>query len=356
MPSVETAPTVTDEHRSSRRDRRRRRSLRKTVTRLLLATALILTLFVGGAVALIHHWLAEIERIPGVFADLQESARPPTVTDGGQTTFLLMGLDVRADDATTGSDAAESNSGSRADAMMVVALQDDGSGVRVVSVPRDSWVEIPRHGMDKLNAAHAYGGPSLLVETVERITGVRIDHVATVDFRGFAALTDAVGGISVEVAGDTANWGHEFTEGKNFLDGERALWYIRQRMDLPGGDLDRVQRHQNFLRAMMDTLSSPGTYRSPQQVKNVVQAVTRNISLDAGLDDSSLLGLAQVLRRTDRESFEFFTAPVSGTGLEGDRSVVYLDVDRGAEFWRAVAHGDPITPGLGAKTLPAVTK
>lgn len=354
MPPVEA--TVTGEQRSARRGRHRRRGYRRTVTRLLLAAALVLTLLVGGAVALIHHWLAEIERIPGVFADLEESDRPPKVSDSDQTTFLLMGLDVRADDATTGSDASGSNSGSRADAMMVVALQNDGSGVRVVSVPRDSWVEIPRHGMDKLNAAHAYGGPSLLVETVEKITGVRIDHVAAVDFRGFAALTDAVGGISVEVAGDTANWGHEFTEGTNFLDGERALWYIRQRMDLPGGDLDRVQRHQNFLRAMMDTLSSPSTYRSPQRAMDVVQAVTRNISLDAELDDSTLLRLAQVLRRTDRENFEFFTAPVSGTGLEGDRSVVYLDMDRGVRFWRAVAQGSVITPDLGAKTLPAVTK
>lgn len=325
----------------------------RVLARMALAIVLLLLLVSGGMVVLLNQWTGNIERLPDVFAGLDETTRP-AASDQGQTTFLLLGLDVRAEELTTGTAAATPNSGSRTDAIMLVVLQNDGSGVRVASIPRDSWVDVPGHGMNKINAAHAYGGPSLLVETVEKVTGIRVDHVAAIDFRGFAALTDAVGGVSVEVARDTANWGHEFTEGTNLLDGQRALWYIRQRMDLPGGDLGRVQRQQNFLRSMMTSLARSDVYRSPTRVNALLQAVTQNISLDDGLADRDLMGLARVLLQVDRENLEFFTAPVTGTGLEGEQSVVYLDAERGERFWRALGSGGRLDPDSGAEVLPNV--
>src|SRR5919107_1138755 len=117
--------------------------------------------------------------------------------------------------------------------------------------------------MDKINAAYALGGPSLLIQTVEQVTGVRIDHYAAIDFDGLVQVTDDLGGVDVVVP-ETTSWGpYTFSAGVNHLDGDEARWYVGQRYGLPGGDFDRGKRQQNYLRAMFTKLFSQDVFTSP---------------------------------------------------------------------------------------------
>ncbi|MFC7574240.1 LCP family protein [Klenkia terrae] len=201
-------------------------------------------------------------------------------------TFLLVGSDTRAEIVDGEIPDA------RSDAIMLARLSGDRQHVQVVSIPRDSWVDIPGYGMNKINAAYAFGGPSLLIQTIENLTGVRIDHFAAISFNGLISMTDQLGGVDVEVAETTTNGPYTFTQGLNHLDGDMARWYVGQRYDLPGGDFDRVKRQQNYLRSMFGKLFAAGTFDSVGQIDSVLQAVTSSIAVDDSLSNAGLLELA----------------------------------------------------------------
>src|SRR3954469_23927263 len=144
---------------------------------------------------------------------------------------------------------------------MIARCSADRQHAQLISIPRDSWVDIPGHGMNKINASYAFGGPSLLIQTVEQLTEVRIDHYVAIDFDGIAEVTDALGGVDVEVAESTQNGPYTFTAGVNHISGEQARWYLGQRYGLAGGDFDRVKRQQQYLRAVFDKLFSSDTFK-----------------------------------------------------------------------------------------------
>jgi len=195
--------------------------------------AAVLMVVVTAVVMTVTDKLAnDVTRVPGAFDGLDSSARPPAA-DG--LTFLLVGTDTRSDVPTTGSAAEAAASGDRSDALMIARLASDGRSAAVVSIPRDSWVDIPGHGMNKINAAYALGGPRLLIQTVENLTGLHIDHFAVVDFAGFQAVVDSVGGIDVGISAATTDRGVDFRQGVNHLDGADALVYVRQRYGLADG-------------------------------------------------------------------------------------------------------------------------
>lgn len=150
-------------------------------------------------------------------------------------TFLLVGTDSRSAASTTGEDATGPSfvpGAQRSDVVMLAQVSADRQSARVVSIPRDSWVEIPGRGRGKVNAAYSWGGAALLVATVEKLTGVRVDHFAVIDFAGFRSVVDAVGGVDVGVAARTASAGVTSQAGVNHLDGDAALVYVRQRHEL----------------------------------------------------------------------------------------------------------------------------
>ncbi|MFR9754713.1 LCP family protein, partial [Streptomyces sp. TR06-5] len=187
--------------------RRRAPRLRKVLVWTLAAALLLL-----GASAGYGWWRADraadsVARIPHALPDLPERQQPPPA-DG--VTFLLVGLDTRSPVPTTG-EAAQAPAwrvgASRSDTMMLFHLSGDRSDATVVSLPRDTWTDIPGHGRAKLNAAYSWGGPALAVRTVQDLTGVRVDHLAVVDWNGFRSLTDAVGGVDVTVARDVPGLG-----------------------------------------------------------------------------------------------------------------------------------------------------
>ncbi len=287
----------------------------------------------GGSLwFLTDRYAGNIDRVSDVFEDLDESARPAPATPeqpAGEepVTFLLVGSDTRVETAD-GEDP-----GARSDAIMIARFSADRQHAQVISIPRDSWVDIPGHGMDKGNAAYAYGGPALLVQTVEQLTDVRIDHYVAIDFEGLIQVTDDLGGVDVVVAETTSNGPYTFPAGVNHLNGDQARWYLGQRYGLPGGDFDRVRRQQQYLQAMFGKLFSSDTFTDPGRLDAAMLAVTSAVAVDESLGNGDLVGLAYSLRNLRPENVEFFTAPVLGTGMEGPASVVYLDRVTGERMW-----------------------
>jgi LCP family protein required for cell wall assembly len=311
---------------------RRRRRLRRALIGLGVL-ALVLALVVGGGFwYLTSRYAGNIDRVGDVFSGLDDTSRPAPASPAEQAgaapvTFLLVGSDTRAD--IEGGELPDA----RSDAIMIARVSGDRQHAQVVSIPRDSWVDIPGHGKNKINAAYAFGGPTLLIQTVEQLTGVRIDHYAAISFNGLIQVTDDLGGVDVNVAQTTTNGPYTFATGLNHLDGDQARWYVGQRYDLPGGDFDRMKRQQNYLRSMFGKLFQQDSFSDLGKLDGILRAVTNAIAVDDSLGDTDLLTLAYSARSLRPDSVVFFTAPVLGTGREGAASVVYLDQTTGARMW-----------------------
>lgn len=324
------------------------------VVYLLLAVLLVVLLLAAGVVLVTQKLGDQVGRYPSVFAGLNDSTRP---AEGKGQTYLLMGTDSRSNAPTTGSDAAAPDfvfGAQRSDAIMLATVASDGTHASVVSVPRDSWVNIPGHGMNKINAAYSFGGPTLLIQTLEQLTRIRIDHFAVIDFAGFQQMTDAAGGIDVTIPAATSDMRADFPAGPQHLNGAQALSYVRQRYNLPGGDFDRVKRQQNALRALVRSALSSGNLSSPTRAYTLVNSLTQHIGVDDSLSNTDLATLAFSLRDLRSSSISFLTAPYTGTGEEGDQSVVYLDQTQDDDLWFAV-NNDQVADWVAARpseTLP----
>ncbi|OLT11380.1 hypothetical protein BJF79_24275 [Actinomadura sp. CNU-125] len=304
------------------------------------ALALVLTV-VGGAYALQRSYNGQVERVEGA---LPTAGDRPAGTGHGEN-WMLIGSDRRADIPSMGA---------RADALMIVHLAESGDRVSVVAIPRDSWVPIPGHGTDKINAAFSYGGPRLLIRTVEQLTGVRIDHYAALDFGGFVEMTDALGGVTVTITEDTYDPKHErsWQAGTQHLDGVQALDFVRQRVNLPNGDLDRIKRQQAFLEALagkaLDT-------RNPIKIDRFIRAVTGSVTVDETVTAATLRKLAT--RLLDVSLLEYVTTPVDRPAARGKQSVILLDHAGAATLFEAVREdriGQYVSNHGGANTVDAV--
>ena len=321
---------------------RTRHPVRKALIGLLVCVALLCAIVAGGIFYLQYHLTSQIDRIDGVFSGLEHRPSVPTHGDAAEAVNLLvMGTDRRSEVGTTGSDAKAPEwvpGAQRTDTLMIVHIDGDRRGASVISLPRDLWVNVPGHGMDKINAAFSYAGPSLAVRTVEDLTGVRINHLAVVDWEGFRQLTDAVGGVTVNVpktVTDSAR-GITWTAGEHTLDGQQALDYVGQRYGLPGGDLDRVRRQQNFLRLLMQDSLHQEMRKHPKMVYDFLGTVTRHLSVDSGWSTTDMADLAFSLRSLHTADVHYLTVPVYGLGREGDQSVVYVDYRKSRQLWHAV--------------------
>jgi LCP family protein required for cell wall assembly len=323
-------------------DTRRRAPRWRLLTRVLVAATAAALLLVGAVTGLFlerqRAYDRNIRRIPGAFP--AESNRPAQAPGRAQN-WLLVGSDRRADQATTGRDANQPlwrYGAQRADTIMLVHLPADRDRAYLVSFPRDAWVPIQGHGNAKLNAAISFGGPPLLVATIEQLTGVRVDHVAILDFEGFRSMTDALGGVDVQVTRTV--WAPAqkvlWPAGTHHLDGARALDFVRQRHNLPGGDLGRIKRQQAFLKALSRRVVDRGTLANPLKLNAFLEAATKAVSVDESLTTSALRSLALQFRSARAGDLVFLTAPVAGTGAEGRQSVVYLDRAKGQPLYRAL--------------------
>jgi LCP family protein required for cell wall assembly len=323
------------------RPRRRRRRLRRVLLAIAVVMVLLAAVPVSVGLYLEHRLTSQMGRIDGVFDGLTDRpAKPAAGTPGAKAmNILLMGTDRRSEVATTGDDAKAPDwvpGAQRSDTLMILHIDGSRQVAAVVSIPRDSWVQIPGHGYGKINWAYSYGGPSLTVATVEQLTGIRIDHLAVVDWEGFKELTDHVGGVDIDVPAtvhDSAN-DVTWTQGRHHLDGEQALLYVRQRYGLPGGDFDRVKRQQAFLRAVLQASLHQEMRKDPKMLYGFLDTLARNVDVDSGWSTTSMAKLAFSMRSFRSLNLRFLTAPNLGTGRVGDQSIVKLNPAADAQLWK----------------------
>lgn len=307
--------------------RKKRLRLAKSFAVLGCTVLLVVGLSAVGVTVLANRYDNNVQRIPDVFTRLPPAARPQPVVPKS-TNIVLVGSDSRAGQQTTGSGGnadATSPIGQRSDTLMVVHLDADRKKGWVISFPRDSWVDIPGHGKNKINAAFAFGGPSLLIQTIEQLTRIHIDHYMQIDFEGFRSMTNAVGGVDVVVPTAFQSGPYRFPTGRQHINGQQALQFVRERHNLPSGDFDRIRNQQAFLRALMGKATSHGSLFNPVRLNSLVGAVSRSVSVDDGLSGGALRSLVLSVRSLGGGDVAFLTVPVTGTGRVGAASVVFLD-------------------------------
>ena len=243
---------------------------------------------------------------------------------GDSLTFLVVGSDSRADlDDLTNFGVA---GGQRSDVVMLVRLDPDTHGARILSIPRDLWVDIPGNGQGKINAAYAFGGPALMVETIQQNLGIPVNHYVELGFTGFAALIDEIGGIEIAFpypARDPLS-GLEVDAGTQILDGDMALAYARSRkyqelqngswVSVDANDIGRTRRQQEVVRAVLVELKTPS---SITEAGDIATALSQHMTIDASLARSSAATLAWDFRGLLSGQIEATTLPVDGARIGG---------------------------------------
>lgn len=242
--------------------------------------------------------------------------------NAASTDILLLGSDQRS-----GAEA-QVVTGARADTIMVLHIPEDGSAAYLISVMRDTWVNIPGYGSHKVNAALNYGGVDLQVATIEQLLGIQMDHVAEIDFQGFKALVDTLGGVTVDVpfAFNATPAGYSFAAGPQTMTGGEALVFVRERYVFSDGDYQRVRNQRAFLRGVYNELKADGALSSASKLLQVIESVSPYMSVDQGLSPSAIVGIAQPVLSNGNTQLVSMTLPNAGTGWSWDgQSIVVLD-------------------------------
>ncbi|WP_245650561.1 LCP family protein [Nocardia harenae] len=276
----------------------------------------------------------------------------------GAVDILLVGVDSRTDahgDPLSDDERAMLHAGdevgTNTDTIVLIRVPNDGSSATAISIPRDSYVDIPDFGKGKINSAYGatketerlellnqgvseqaaedrstQAGRKALISSVANLTGISVDHYAEVSLLGFVLLTDAVGGVDVCLTNAVDEWmsGAEFPAGQQKLNGPQALSFVRQRHDLPRGDLDRIVRQQVFMAQLVSQVLSAGTLGNPGRLQQLSDAVGRTVVLD---EDWDVLAFLRQLRDLSAGQVQFETIPVAdlnGTTAYGE-AVVKVD-------------------------------
>jgi LCP family protein required for cell wall assembly len=300
---------------------RKRRSRAKRILGWTAFGLAVVLVVVGGYAA--YSYFRFVNGVKHVDA-ISQSNKPSSDADGTDQNILLVGDDHRPDNASqaelnqlgTTADGGSTNT----DTMMVLHIPADGRSATLISLPRDSWVEVPGHGMNKLNSAFSMGGGNgnpaggaqLLIQTVQNLTGLTIDHYVRVSLLGFYDIANALGPIQVclnNAVNDPYSQAN-FPAGVSTLDAHQALAFVRQRHGLPRGDLDRVVRQQYFLSVEAHKFLSAGTLLNPGKLTSVLDAVSGSLETDPGLN---FLSLATQLQGLTGGKVQSATIPISGT-------------------------------------------
>lgn len=288
---------------------------------VLTLCSLLVLIGSGWAWASYRNFNADITRVNAIS---EKGKAANGGIDGRDQNLLIVGNDDRdtASDAELAKLGTTRDGGSyNTDTMMVLHLPADGSKATLISFPRDSYVNIPGHGKNKLNAAYPIGvraangnkdaGARLLVQTIENLTGLSIDHFVQIDLLGFYRISNAIGGVDVCLnrAVKEPNSGIDLKAGHQTIKGTQALAFVRQRYGFPQGDLDRIKRQQYFLSAVFRKVSSAGTLLNPLKLQNLLKAVSTSLQMDPGLVP---LKLAQQMQHLQAGNFSFTTIPTQG--------------------------------------------
>jgi len=266
-------------------------------------------------------------------------------TSGGTpgTTFVLVGSDSRASEVDEDGTSRQDTTGSRTDTIMLLH-RPSGSGPTVmVSLPRDSYVDVPGYGMNKLNSAYAFGGPALLVQTVEQATGLGVDGYVETGFDGFSSVVDALGGVEVCLPDpiEDSFADIDLPAGCQTLQGQDALGLVRTRKTDATGDLARVQRQRQLLGAIVERATSPAVLLNPARSYPSARAGGDALTVDGELGPLGLGRFLLAMRSVTGGSGVQLTVPVSDPDLSTSvGSAVEWDSERSTELFDALRADD----------------
>ncbi len=291
----------------------KKRRTGRTVRRILL---LLLVAWVAFLIAVPVMAWKKIDKVDAAPAGARPDEQPGT-------TYLLVGSDSRkglskAEKRRMGTGGV-GDVGQRTDTIML--LHTGGGPPLLLSIPRDSIVPIPNHGTTKINAAFAYGGPKLLVRTIEQNTGVRIDHYVEIGFGGFVNSVDAVGGIEIcptkRMVDPRANL--RIKKGCQQVDGITALGYARSRHTSPIGDIDRAKHQREVVAAIGAEVKSPWTVLNPWRYSAVANAATSSLRISEGTGPFDLARFGWAMTKVNGSDGLTCSMPIRDLAVHWDR-------------------------------------
>jgi LCP family protein required for cell wall assembly len=342
-----------------------RRSRKKILAWVAGALAAVLVVGAASGWAAFDHIVSGIKKLD-VFGGLSDR---PSGGVTGDLNILIVGSDSRSglthaqkQQMHVGHDV-----GRRSDTMILLHIPRGGGKAVLVSLPRDSYVTIPRHKdatghwipaqKNKINAAYSFGGAALTVNTVEKNTGVRIDHYIEVNFLGFVKIVDALGGVTVctptpihdpvkkLATGGYGGSGLELPAGTSKLDGVRALEYVRAREFDPTADLGRIQRQQKFMSAMVQKAKTTGVLLNPGKLYSVIKAVADSLTTDKDFGAKQIKDLVFNLRSMSPAHIEMLRVPLKpGSVMTNVGDVVEWDPVLSKQLFKDLTLDRPVGP------------
>jgi LCP family protein required for cell wall assembly len=314
--------------------RGRRSSLRPKRILIILATLVVVLALAG--VGLYFDLNSKLSRV--------DVLAPAGFTSAG-TNWLIAGSDSRGGLTRTEEDQlalGHDISGGRTDTIMLLHMPANGTRPTLVSIPRDSYVPIPGHGENKINAAYSLGGPKLLIQTVQNVTGLRIDHYMGIGFGGLVDVVNDVGGVTLCLPGPMKDpkAGLNLKKGCQTLDGDQALSFVRTR-EFPLGDLQREQDQRALLKSLLSKMTSTGTLINPFAVIPAASGAASSLTVDQGTSLSQLASVAFALKNPVTTM-----VPFGGFGNTSAGSVVEWNVPEAKVFFNDLATDKPLPKNL----------
>jgi len=263
------------------------------------------------------------------------------------TTFLLAGTDARNPDDEFGVDDGITG-GSRTDSILLLHQPRSGP-TALISLPRDTFVQIPGVGPQKLNAAYAFGGPELLVQTVEDLTGLTIDHYVEISMGGLGSIVNVLGGVQLCLGYDVndENSGLVWQQGCWIADGFTAIAFARMRYSDPLGDIGRADRQRQLINAIVTAATNPAMLRQVNWVRNaIIPTGLAALTFDDTSNIITLLRLGLAFRAATGPDGVKGTPPISDLDYRPGNigSTVLLDPDLAPQFWQDLKNGDLAVP------------
>lgn len=318
-----------DDPRRAKTEKRRNRWLLFSVLGVLVAVLLagigIATWYGKSAVDALDN----INRDSNLMPTGERPAPVDPVEGKAPLNMVLMGSDTRGGER------------GRSDVLQLLHISGDRQNVFLMSIPRDSYVEIPGRGKAKINAAYSWGGAPLAVETMELLLDVPMDNTVLIDFEGFKNVIDALGGVTVVNREASSSHGLDFPKGEITLSGEEALWFVRERKNLSDGDFGRATRQRDVIKAVLGKLASGGVLSDPGRFRESVTELGKNFTVDEGLTNDNIIRLGWELKGVSPSDIKSFQIPTAGFGWTDDRqSIVLLDEDKLDELRTALRADD----------------
>ena len=340
--------------------RTRQRRWGRVLSWVALTMSVLILGLAGVGYFLLQHYDGRIDRID-VFGN--RTNQPPAAPKNAKN-ILLVGSDSREGDNGKGTGGSDLTSGQRSDTIILAHLYGKSDKALMISFPRDSYVEIPawtdpktgvthrsRHG--RINSALPTGGPALLIATVEKLTGIRVDNYVQVDFVGFKKMVDKLGGVDICLSKDVDDEKAKLKleAGRHHVNGETALAFVRARKSFAAGDLDRIKHQQQLLGSMINKVLSAGTLLNPLKLNGFLNVATSSLQVDETMSIGDMKDLALRARGFDSGGVLFVTVPVADSNARiGGASVVKLDDAAAEEVFAALRRDE--APGTPEKATP----